>query len=141
MKILILQGPNLNLLGSREPDIYGSESLESLERNLREWAAEQSIELEFFQSNREAELLESLHSAKDNFEGIVFNPGAFTHSSIALRDAIAAISIPVVEVHLSEIQGRESWRRSSVTAQACSGMISGMGARGYRLAVLALKGP
>lgn len=141
MKILVLQGPNLNLLGSREPDIYGSESLESLETNLREWAAEQSLELEFFQSNREEELLQSLHSAEGIYEGIVFNPGAYTHSSVALRDAIAAISIPVVEVHLSEIQGRESWRRSSITAPACSGMVSGMGALGYRLAVLALKGP
>jgi 3-dehydroquinate dehydratase II len=139
-RFLILQGPNLNLLGKREPAVYGSRSLEDLQAGLEQWALKQDMELDFAQSNSEGDLIDALHGAEGRLAGVVLNPGGFTHSSVALRDAIAALVIPVVEVHLSNIHGRESWRRHSMTAAACRGLISGFGEEGYRLALLHLVG-
>ncbi|MBC8368022.1 type II 3-dehydroquinate dehydratase [bacterium] len=139
-RFLILQGPNLNLLGKREPTVYGSRSLEDLEADLEEWTKTRDMELEFVQSNSEGDLIKALHEAEGRLHGVVLNPGGFTHSSVALRDAITALTISVVEVHLSNIHGRESWRRHSMTAAACRGLISGFGEEGYRLALLHLAG-
>lgn len=138
MKLLILSGPNLNLLGTREPEIYGSETLEGVERFLREAASSQGIELDFFQSNSEGALIDALHAARKDCAGVVFNPGAYTHTSIALRDAISAIQIPVVEVHLSNVHAREEFRKRSYLAPVCIGTISGFGTTSYRLGVDAL---
>lgn len=140
-RYLILQGPNLHRLGSREPGIYGRRSLDELEADLAGWAEGRGLELEFARSDSEGGLLEALHGADGRLDGVVLNPGGFTHSSVALRDAVAALGIPVVEVHLSNIHGRESWRRRSLTAAACRGLISGFGEDGYRLALLQLEGP
>jgi len=139
-RYLILQGPNLQLLGKREPSVYGSRSLAELQRDLASWAGERDMELEFYQSGSEGALLESLHSAEGRLDGVVFNPGGFTHTSVALRDGIASLALPVIEVHLSNIHARESWRRRSMTAAACRGLISGFGEDGYRLALLQLSG-
>lgn len=133
-KILILNGPNLNLLGAREPDHYGDASLEHLESDLmREFP---DVDLSFFQSNHEGELVDRLHQAhRSAMSGIVFNPGAYTHTSVALRDAVSAIATPVIEVHLSNIYARESFRHHSHLAPVCAGQISGLGMQGYGLAV------
>ena len=137
--ILILNGPNLNLLGAREAAHYGTASLVELEESLQ--AAFPDVDLRFFQSNHEGDLLDRLHEAhEDGADGAVFNPGGFTHTSVALRDAVAAIAPPVVEVHLSNIHGREAFRRVSRTAPACAGQISGLGVAGYHLAVQYLLG-
>ncbi len=134
MKILILNGPNLNLLGVREPDKYGSETLASLQESLT--ASFPSITLSFFQSNHEGELIDRLQTASsDDITGIVFNPGGYTHSSVAIRDAIAAIEVPVVEVHITNIASRESFRHVSVTSGPTVGQISGFGSDGYAIAV------
>lgn len=134
MRILVLNGPNLNLLGSREPAVYGSDTLEDLELHIREAFPE--IVFTFFQSNAEGTLIDSLHQAfYQDLDGVVFNPGGYTHTSIALRDAIAAIAIPVVEVHISNVHARESFRHTSLLAPVCLGQISGLGFDGYRLAV------
>ncbi len=135
MKLLVLNGPNLNLLGFREPDWYGRETLEDLEKHLQE--AFPQVVFTFFQSNHEGELIDQLHEAHTRqLSGVIFNPGGFTHTSIALRDAIAAITPPVVEVHISNIYARESFRQHSVLAPACVGQISGLGLDGYYLAVM-----
>lgn len=134
MKLLILNGPNLNLLGAREPATYGSTTLEGLERSLR--AEYPDAELHFAQSNHEGSLIDALHRAnEDGTTGVVFNPGGFTHTSVALRDAIAAVDVAVIEVHLSNIHAREPFRHRSLTAGAALGQISGLGTRGYELAV------
>jgi len=134
MKILILNGPNLNLLGVREPDNYGSETLASLQESLI--ASFSSITLSFYQSNHEGELIDRLQAASgDGVAGIVFNPGGYTHSSVAIRDAIAAIEVPVVEVHITNIASRESFRHISVTSGPTVGQISGFGLHGYAIAV------
>ncbi|MCY4159537.1 MAG: type II 3-dehydroquinate dehydratase [Bacteroidetes bacterium] len=133
-KFLILNGPNLNLLGEREPDQYGKISLENLEDDLRD--AFPDLELSFFQSNHEGELVDCLHQAHHTgLRGIVFNPGAYTHTSVALRDAVKAISTPVIEVHLSNIYSREPFRHFSYLAPVCVGQISGLGTGGYGLAI------
>jgi 3-dehydroquinate dehydratase II len=139
-RFLILQGPNLQLLGKREPGVYGHRSLDQMHDDLKIWAGKRDMELEFFQSGSEGDLLKALHDADERYDGVVFNPGGFTHSSVALRDGIAAIEIPVVEVHLSNIHARESWRRNSITAAASLGLISGFGEDGYRLALMQLAG-
>jgi len=139
-RYLILQGPNLHRLGEREPEIYGRRTLKDLSRDLAEWARGRGIELEFVQANSEGALLEALHGAEGRLDGVVVNPGGFTHSSVALRDGIAAMRVPVLEVHLSNIHGRESWRERSITAAACRGLISGFGEDAYRLALLQLEG-
>jgi len=135
MKILVLSGPNLNLLGTREPLVYGAGSLKQLVDALQVYALKNGVTLDHFQSNSEGELIDRLHLTIGNYDGVILNPGAYTHYSIALRDAVTAISIPVVEVHISNIHKREPFRAVSVIAPACAGHISGLGREGYRLAL------
>lgn len=138
-KIIVLNGPNLNLLGTREPEIYGSESLELIMRRLAEAAQEYGYALETVQSNHEGELIDQVHRAgRDGFTGIIINPGGFTHTSVALRDAIAGIALPTVEIHLSNIHAREEFRHKSLIAPVSAGQICGFGAIGYELALKAL---
>lgn len=134
MNLLVLNGPNLNLLGTREPATYGAGTLASLEAGLE--AAFSDVQFAFFQSNHEGALIDRLHQAhRDEVDGVVFNPGGYTHTSVALRDAVAAITPPVVEVHLSNVHAREAFRHRSLIAGACVGQISGLGHLGYHLAV------
>jgi 3-dehydroquinate dehydratase-2 len=136
---LVLHGPNLNLLGTREPTVYGSSSLADVDRAIRAHGRQRGLRVECRQSNVEGELIGWLQRAeRDGFGGVVFNPGAFTHYSIALRDAVAAIRIPVVEVHLSNVHGREEFRRQSVIAPVARGQIAGFGAVSYLLGLDAL---
>lgn len=137
MKILIINGPNLNLLGTREPDVYGRETLDTIHERVRERAGELGVEIEAFQSNEEGALVTRIGECRDGVDGIIINPAAYTHTSVALRDAIQACGVPCVEVHLSNIQARESFRHQSVTAGACVGQIAGFGGMSY---VLALEG-
>ncbi|BAJ64972.1 type II 3-dehydroquinate dehydratase [Anaerolinea thermophila] len=135
---LILHGANLNLLGTREPQVYGAETLAEINARLHALAQELGVSIRCFQSNHEGELIEALHGARAWADGVVFNPGAFTHTSIALRDAIAAIGIPVVEVHLSNVVAREEFRHRSLIAPVCLGSIAGFGWQSYALALRAL---
>lgn len=135
-RILILNGPNLNMLGKREQSIYGSNTLEDLHAELQKVANERNVDLSFFQSNHEGELIDKIHQAKDNYEGIIINPGAFTHYSYAICDAISAVMIPLVEVHISNIYKREEFRHHSVIAPVAIGQISGLGFYGYTAALL-----
>lgn len=137
-RILLLNGPNLNRLGIREPNVYGSETLDGLEKELSILAGEHQLELVCFQSNHEGELIDTIHSADTDVDGIIFNPGAFTHYSYAIRDAIASIKIPVIEVHISNIHAREEFRHKSVIAPVTVGQIVGFGLYGYKLALFAL---
>jgi len=134
MKILLINGPNLNLLGTREPDIYGSQTFEVFFKDLQ--ASLPQVELEYFQSNHEGALLDKLHEAGFSMDGIVLNAGAFTHTSVALADAVAAISTPVIEVHISNVHRREPFRHHSFLSAHCVGSIVGLGLEGYRLAVI-----
>ncbi|WP_040228724.1 type II 3-dehydroquinate dehydratase [Bhargavaea cecembensis] len=139
MDILCLNGPNLNRLGKREPDIYGTKTLDDVEARLGEKAGELGARISFFQSNHEGCLIDRIHEAADEgMEGIIFNPGAFTHTSVALRDAVASVGIPTVEVHISNIHTREEFRHHSFIAPVCIGQIAGLGTHGYELALLAL---
>lgn len=135
MKILILNGPNLNLLGVREPSVYGNTGLDEMITQLEEYAKALAIDMEHFQSNSEGGLIDVLHGAMGKCDGIIFNPGAYTHYSYALRDAVAAINIPVIEVHISNVYQRENFRHTSVIAPVCIGQISGLGMAGYNLAL------
>ncbi len=136
--ILILHGPNLNLLGRREPDVYGARTLADIDAALAELEETLGCEIATFQSNHEGDLIDALHQAQHEHDGVVFNPGGYTHTSVALRDAVAAIEIPVVEVHLSNVAARESFRHKSLIAPVCVGSISGFGWRSYVLGLRAL---
>jgi 3-dehydroquinate dehydratase II len=138
MKILVLHGPNLNLLGVREPEIYGRVGMEEIDNELAVRAKDLGFELRCLQSNHEGVLIDAIHEAIGWADGILINPGAFTHTSLALRDAIASTGIPTVEVHLSNIYAREDFRRRSVIAGVCVGQISGFGANSYYLALAAM---
>ncbi len=133
MKILFLNGPNLNLLGRREPGVYGRKSLAEIEAMVRRRASERGVEIEFRQTNSESDLVSWIQEAPGVFEAIVLNAAAYTHTSIALRDAIAAAGVPTVEIHLSNIHAREEFRRGSMIAGVCVGQISGFGAHSYLL--------
>ena len=137
-KILIINGPNLNLLGEREPKHYGQQTLAQINDSLSEEAKQLGHDLAHFQSNAEAELIERIHQAKSDEVGfIVINPAAYTHTSVALRDALAGVDIPFIEVHLSNVHARESFRKESYFSDIAVGVISGLGAQGYRFALLA----
>ena len=138
MKILVLHGPNLNLLGTREPEIYGSMMLGDINTKLIELGKESGVELKCFQSNHEGALIDALQDARTWADGAVFNPGGYTHSSIALRDAVIASGLPVVEVHLSNVYAREEFRQSSMISAVCVGKIVGFGWRSYELGLKAL---
>ena len=139
MKIYIINGPNLNMLGIREPEIYGSGTYKELCAMIEAHCKKKGIEPVFYQSNHEGDLIDKIHSAKGNFDGVVINAGALTHYSYALRDAIACVKIPFVEVHMSNIHAREEFRHTSVIAPVCVGQIAGFGKSSYFLAINALK--
>ncbi len=137
-RILVLHGPNLNLLGTREPDVYGSTTLDEIDRRLTSLAAELGCEVECRQSNHEGVLIDVLHSARGRFHGVLLNPGGLTHTSVALRDAVLAAGLPVIEVHVSNPQTRESFRHLSLISGAAVGVVQGFGADSYTLALRAM---
>ncbi len=138
MRILILHGPNLNLLGTREPEVYGSMKLDNINTKLTELGKELGVEVTCLQSNHEGALIDALHDARTWADGVAFNPGGYTHTSVALRDAISAIQIPVVEVHLSNVYAREEFRHTSLISAVCKGKVTGFGWRSYALGLRAL---
>jgi len=132
-KILIINGPNLNLLGTREKEVYGTETLDDIAKKVAEEAAKLNVNIEFFQSNHEGDIIDKIHAARGNTDAIIINPGAYTHYSIAIRDAIKAVEIPAIEIHLSNIHAREEFRSHSVIAPVCVGQICGFGSNSYIL--------
>lgn len=138
-KILVLLGPNLNMVGVREKGIYGNEDASSIEEQIKSYAQSNGFDADVFQSNHEGDLIDKIHASKDVYNGVVINAGALTHYSYALRDAIACIKIPFVEVHMSNIHAREEFRHTSVIAPVCAGQIAGFGKNSYFLAIEALK--
>ncbi|MCL2355907.1 MAG: type II 3-dehydroquinate dehydratase [Defluviitaleaceae bacterium] len=140
MKIIVINGPNLNMLGIREPEIYGSENYSALEGLIRETCDAEGIEVEIFQSNHEGAIVDAIQGAHGRVDGIVINPAAYTHTSIAILDALKAVGLPAVEVHISDPETREEFRRVSYAGLACIKTIVGLGIEGYRQAILFLKG-
>lgn len=138
-KILVMLGPNLNMVGVREKGIYGEETAQSISEQIKSFADEKGFSVEIYQSNHEGDLIDKIHAARGNFDGVVINAGALTHYSYALRDAIACVKIPFVEVHMSNIHAREEFRHTSVIAPVCAGQIAGFGKNSYFLAIMALK--
>ena len=134
-KILVMNGPNLNILGNRETELYGTESLEDIENQIKEKAEKLKVGVDFYQSNHEGAIIDRIHAAMRKEDFIIINPGAYTHYSIAIRDAIKGAGIPTLEVHISNIHAREDFRKTSVIAPVCIGQISGLGSRGYLLAL------
>lgn len=138
MKVVVIQGPNLNMLGLREQNIYGQMKLEDIHQQIKGVAEQNNVEIEFFQSNLEGEIVDRIQECYGDADGILINPAAYTHTSIAIRDAISAIQIPAVEVHLSNIYQREEFRHKSLTAPVCAGQVSGFGPMSYHLGMLAI---
>ena len=138
MKILVINGVNMNMLGFRETEKYGTMTLKDLEKDLYAFSFELGIDLETYQSNIEGEIVEKIHSAKDGIDGIIINAGAYTHTSIAIRDAISAVNVPTIEVHMTNIYKREEFRHHSYLAPVCIGQISGFGANSYKLGLKAV---
>ena len=140
MKFYVIHGPNLNLLGIREPDVYGDDTLDAINTKIKKFAEENKHDVYFFQSNHEGEIIDKIQEAHyEEVDGIIINPGAFTHYSYAIHDALKGVTPPAVEAHISNIHTREEFRKTSVTAPACRGQISGFGAEGYILALIALE--
>ena len=138
MKIVVIQGPNLNMLGIREQNIYGSMKLEDIHTQMKGFADQNKIDIEFFQSNLEGEIVDRIQECIGDADGIIINPAAYTHTSIAIRDALSAVNIPTIEVHLSNIHQREEFRHKSLIAPVCAGQILGMGPFGYHLAMVGM---
>jgi 3-dehydroquinate dehydratase-2 len=138
MKVVVIQGPNLNMLGVREQHIYGPMKLEQIHEQMKKFADENGLDIEFFQSNLEGEIVDRIQECLGVADGIVINPAAYSHTSIAIRDAISAVGIPVVEVHVTNINAREEFRRESLTGQVCAGVIAGFGPFGYHLGMIAI---
>ena len=139
MNILVLNGPNLNLLGTREPEVYGTDTLQDIENKLQSIAQENNVKIGFYQSNSETDLIDALHKSKqENVNFIIINPGAFTHTSIALRDAFLGVNIPFIEVHISNIYSREEFRKKSFLSDISQGLITGLGVGGYEFALLSI---
>ena len=138
MKIVVIQGPNLNMLGVREQHIYGPMKLEEIHAQMKTFAEQNKIEVEFFQSNLEGEIVDRIQECMGDADGIIINPAAYSHTSIAIRDAISAVELPTIEVHLSNIHAREEFRKHSLTAEVCAGVIAGVGPFGYHLAMIGM---
>jgi len=138
MKIVVIQGPNLNMLGVREQHIYGPMKLEEIHAQMKNFAEQNGIDIEFFQSNLEGEIIDRIQECLGDADGIIINPAAYSHTSIAIRDAIAAVELPTIEVHLSNIHAREDFRKKSITAEVCAGVVAGMGPFGYHLAMIGM---
>jgi 3-dehydroquinate dehydratase-2 len=138
MKVVVIQGPNLNMLGIREKNIYGPMKLEDIHGQMRSFAEQSKLDIEFFQSNLEGEIVDRIQECIGEADGIIINPAAYTHTSIAIRDALSAVQIPAIEVHLSNIHQREEFRHKSLTAPVCAGQIMGMGPFGYHLAMVGM---
>ena len=137
-KIIIINGPNLNLLGNREDDIYGKDSLDKIKSDCEKKGIEKKLEIIFFQSNNEGEIIDKIHEVNDKFDGLIINPAAFTHSSIAILDSLRAINKPKIEIHLSNIYAREEYRKKSITSEGVNGLICGFGGNSYLLGIEAI---
>jgi 3-dehydroquinate dehydratase-2 len=138
MKVLVINGPNLNLLGEREPEVYGKVTLEKINDEMKKLSKELGLELAFYQSSHEGEIVDKIGQARKEFKAVIINPAAYTHTSVAIRDAVSACGLPVIEVHISNIYGREEFRHKSLIAPVCKGQISGFGLESYLLALRAV---